>query len=111
MSENKGLRLECECVGRCTILCIDFDRYGEDEASWVWDFYTNAGYQGSWRQRLRIIWSLLRGEDHYFHGSQHTADDMRRLRRYIDQTLPGEPWKPSPPTTTAGGTAVYVLKG
>jgi hypothetical protein len=101
---TRSLRLDCDCVDRCTILAVDFDRWGEDENTWTWDFYTNSGYDTSWRHRLRIIWNLLRGRDHYyFHGTVHTVEDMARLARFLQATLP----KP-PIATTTGGSVTYL---
>lgn len=89
MSEtaDQGIKLGCDCVGRCSILCVDF--WGdENPAHWYWDFYTDSSYEGSWRHRLGIVWNLLRGKDHYFHGTTHSAEDMRHLRDFLNATLP-----------------------
>lgn len=104
----EGPRLRCHC--RCSILNIDFDSYG-DEHTWSWDFYTNASQpDASWPHRLRIIWNLLRGKDHYFHGTVHTVKDMRLLLAFLHQTMPAPPvavaWQPA--ITTTGGYGIYT---
>lgn len=103
---TKTIRLDCDCVGRCSILCVDFEDWDDGEPqTWHWDFYTNSGYDGSWRHRLRVIWNLLRGKDHYFHGTVHTIEEMRFLRAFLDQTLPRMTY-PMPAVVATGGVPV-----
>lgn len=110
---DKSIKLDCECIGRCSVLCVDFDKYGTDERTWSWDFYTNSGYVTGWRHRLRIIWNLLRGQEHYFHGTVHTAEDMLRLRAFLDETLPAaaSPHGLTVTHTTGGAPIVYRPSG
>lgn len=103
----EGIKLDCDCAGRCSVLCVDFDKYDESEHTWSWDFYTNSGYDHSWYHRVRIAWNVLRGKDHYFHGTVHTVKDMERLRSFLNQTLPSKPWTPSPPIVTGGAQVTY----
>jgi len=87
---DASIKLDCDCIGRCAILVVDFDKLGYDtpEHQWMWDFYTNSSYDGSWRHRLRIIWNLLRGKEHFFHGTVHNVEDMERLQNFLTETLP-----------------------
>jgi hypothetical protein len=86
---DASIQLHCECVGTCAILCVDCDKFEEDKPqTWTWDFYTNSGYEGSWRHRWQVIWSLLRGKQHFFHGTIHTVEDMERLQKFLAETLP-----------------------
>lgn len=62
--------------------------YDKDEHQWMWDFYTHSGNEHSFRHRLRICWNVIRGKEHYFHGTVHSVDDMRRLQKFLKETLP-----------------------
>ena len=85
---KQSLKLDCDCIGRCSVLRVDFEKYDDGPEAWSWDFYTNSGYTHSFRHRLRIAWNVLRGAEHYFHGTVHLREEMERLQNFLEETLP-----------------------
>lgn len=84
---DASIRLDCDCG--CTILNVDFDKFGEEPALWGWHFFTCFDPKRSFRERLIAAWSILRGKDQApLSGTVHNVEDMERLQNFLTETLP-----------------------
>lgn len=92
MLRNKEIVLRCDCG--CSTFGIDFmPEFGDEPDQWFWEIYHKYNWVGKWRDNLKMIWALMRGQDPKCIDAQVIyRTDIERLRNFLTETLtqPGD---------------------
>jgi hypothetical protein len=74
--KNDKLTVPCSCG----CLMVTFDRF--DDELWV-EMYTHVGAHAGWLWKLKTVWAILRGRDHYLDALMLTPADVKKVADFL----------------------------
>lgn len=81
---EKRLFLPCQCVWSCTIAAVwELNDDAEEFPQFGIDFYEHVHCQRKVRDRLRVMWQVLRGREPYVHGLVLSRDQGHELATFL----------------------------
>ena len=76
----------CSCVGTCGVaIFTEWEGNTDRPDEWFVEFYEHISRQPQWRDRLRVVWGVLRGREPYTHGVCLQAEEIAALRDFLNE--------------------------
>lgn len=83
MSDKREFRVGCMCAGTCSIVQVtEWEWDDEDNEIWV-AMYEAVRRRRRFRDRLRVVWGVLRNREPYTHDLCLSPEDARALGRFL----------------------------
>ena len=76
----------CSCVGDCSVAIItEWDAEDASPETWFVEMYQHIQTRKGIRDRLRVVWAVLRGREPYTHGLCLQHDEILGLRDFLNE--------------------------
>jgi hypothetical protein len=77
MDKNKSFFLKCECGDHVLSLNTEF------EDSYMTFFYRISGSYLTWKERLKVIWNILRKRDYILYDLVIYEDQWKDFQKFV----------------------------
>ena len=79
---NKNVVLKCDCS--CGFM--EFFQFDQDADYLNIDYYPSGwyAYQNSWKENLKLIWSILTGKKYSLYGLVLNKKEIAKLKKFIE---------------------------